>query len=240
MSKGQEKKGKSKTVEVPPLEVKAADGTVLTSFPNEVIVPLRHMVSRLMQANAWPAQVSVIAALREEGVTYTATAIAATIANDWNKTVAVVELNWHTPGLATLLNTTTSTGMAGLLTEGELDTALITTSLPNLFFLPAGELVAEQRPMVSRGAALAVLVDQVKHRFDLVLLDIPAVLTTSDAIPLASLGAACLIVARQGVTPKSKVQAALDDVKHLPMLGVVLNRVKLKTPRFIRRWIPQD
>ena len=238
MSKGKDKK--SKAVEVPPLEVKAADGTVLTSFPNEVIMPLRHMVSRLMQANAWPAQVSVIAALREEGVTYTATAIAATIASDWNKTVAVVELNWHTPGLATLLNTTTSPGVAGLLTEGELDAALITTSLPNLFFLPAGELVAEQRPMVSRGAALAALVDQVKQRFDLVLLDIPAVLTTSDAIPLASLGAACLIVARQGVTPKSKVQAALDAVKHLPMLGVVLNRVKLKTPRFIRRWIPQD
>jgi len=238
VSKGKDKK--SKAVEAPPLEVKAADGTVLASFPNEVIVPLRHMVSRLMQANAWPAQVSVIAALREEGVTHTATAIAATIASDWNKTVAVIELNWYTPGLATLLNTTTSTGVAGLLTEGELDAALIATALPNLFFLSAGELSAEQRPMVSRGAALAAIVAQVKQRFDLVLLDIPAVLTTSDAIPLASLGAACLIVARQGVTPKSKVQAALDDVKHLPMLGVVLNRVKLKTPRFIRRWIPQD
>ena len=238
MSKGKDKK--SKTVEVPPLEVKAADGTVLTSFPNEVIVPLRHMVSRLMQANAWPAHVSVIAALREEGVTYTATAIAATIASDWNKTVAVIELNWHTPGLAALLNTTTSPGVAGLLNGSEMDSALITTALPNLFFLPAGELIAEQRSVTSRSAALASIIDQVKQRFDLVLLDIPAVLTTSDAIPLASLGAACLIVARQGVTPKSKVQAALDDVKHLPMLGVVLNRVKLKTPRFIRRWIPQD
>ena len=210
MSKGQDKK--SKAVEVPPLEVKAADGTVLTSFPNEVIVPLRHMVSRLMQANAWPAHVSVIAALREEGVTYTATAIAATIASDWNKTVAVIELNWHTPGLAALLNTTTSPGVAGLLNGSELDTALITTALPILFFLPAGELIAEQRSVTSRSAALASIIDQVKQRFDLVLLDIPAVLTTSDAIPLASLGAACLIVARQGVTPKSKVQAALDDV----------------------------
>ncbi len=240
MSKGKEKQAKNKAVEVPPLDVKAADGTLLTSFPDTVIVPLRHMVSRLMQANTWPAHVSVIAALREEGVTYTATAIAATIASDWDKTVAVVELNWHMPGLATLLNTTTSTGVAGLLTGGELDTALIATSLPNLFFLPAGELVAEQRPVVSRGAALAAIIDQVKQRFDLVLLDIPAVLTTSDAIPLASLGAACLIVVRQGVTPKTKVQAALDDVKHLPMLGVVLNRVKYKMPRLIRRWVPQD
>ena len=233
------RKGKA-TVEVPPLEVKAADGTVLTSFPNDVIVPLRHMVSRLMQADAWPAQVSVIAALREEGVTYTTVALAAMIAADWSKSIAVIELNWHAPGLATMLNVTTSPGVAGVLGGSELDAALIATSLPNLFFLPAGELVAEQRSVVSRSAALATLIDQIKPRFDLVLLDIPAVLTTSDAIPLASLGGACLIVARQGVTPKTKVQAALDDVKHLPMLGVVLNRAKYKTPRLIRRWIPQN
>lgn len=238
MSKGKGKKAAA--VEAPPLEVKAADGAALASFPDAVIVPLRHMVSRLMQANAWPAHVSVIAALREEGVTYTSVALAATIANDWNKSIAVVELNWHTPGLATLLNATDNPGVAGMLNGGELDAAVIATSLPNLFFLPAGDLIAEQRAVVSRSAALVTLIDHIKQRFDLVLLDIPAVLTTSDAIPLASLGAACLIVARQGVTPKSKVQAALDDVKHLPMLGVVLNRVKYKTPRFIRRWIPQD
>lgn len=234
-------KRKSKAaVEAPPLEVKAADGTLLTSFPNDIVVPLRHMVSRLMQAGTWPAHVSIIAALREEGVTYTAVALAAMIASDWKKTVAVIELNWHTPGLTTLLNTATSAGVASLLDGSDLDAALIATSLPNLYFLPAGELPAEQRSVISRGAALAAVVDRMKQRFDLVLLDIPAVLTTSDAIPLASLGAACLLVVRQGVTPKSKVQAALDDVKHLPQLGVVLNRVKYKTPRFIRRWIPQD
>jgi protein-tyrosine kinase len=235
-------KRKAKAADVaPPLDVKAADGTPLISFQQEIVTPLRHMASQLMQSDRWPAQISIIAALREEGVTYTTVALAATLASDWHKTVAAVELNWHTPGQAALLNTTASGGVAGVLSGStELDAALITTALPNLFFLPAGELPIERRAAVARGAELAAVIDQVKQRFDLVLLDIPAVLITSDAIPLASLGAACVLVVRQGVTPQSKAQAALDDVKHLPMLGVVLNRVKLKTPRFIRHWIPQD
>jgi len=47
-------------------------------------------------------------------------------------------------------------------------------------------------------------------------------------------------VVRHGVTSTSSVQLALDTVKHLPMLGVILNQVSIKTPRWIRALIPQE
>jgi Mrp family chromosome partitioning ATPase len=48
------------------------------------------------------------------------------------------------------------------------------------------------------------------------------------------------MVVRQGVTPTPSVQRALDQVKHLRQLGIVLNQVTIKTPSWLRMLIPQE
>jgi len=48
------------------------------------------------------------------------------------------------------------------------------------------------------------------------------------------------MVIRQGVTPINKVREALDEVKHLPMAGVVLNKIQVHTPQWLLNFIPQD
>ncbi|NJO82711.1 MAG: CpsD/CapB family tyrosine-protein kinase, partial [Blastochloris sp.] len=73
-----------------------------------------------------------------------------------------------------------------------------------------------------------------------VLLDIPAVLYTSDSIALASFSQSVALVTRQGVTPMNAVKSALDEIKHLPVLGVLLNQVRIYTPRLIQHFIPQE
>jgi len=77
-------------------------------------------------------------------------------------------------------------------------------------------------------------------QFDYLVLDIPAIKLTSDAIPLAAHGSAACLVVRQGVTPIADAQRALDDVQQLNMLGVVMNRVRVQTPRVILGLIPQE
>jgi Mrp family chromosome partitioning ATPase len=66
------------------------------------------------------------------------------------------------------------------------------------------------------------------------------VLSSSDAVALASLGSACCVVVQQGVTPINSVRLALDEIKHLPMLGVVLNQVRINTPNWVRNFLPQE
>ena len=93
---------------------------------------------------------------------------------------------------------------------------------------------------MARHDTLKACIKQLSRRFDHILLDVPAVLGTSDAIALASLSTACCLVVRQGITPVSQVRRALDDVKHLSMLGVVLNQAHMSLPNWVGAFVPQE
>jgi Mrp family chromosome partitioning ATPase len=228
-------------IEAEPLELQGADGAPLITFPGVVIQDYRRMITRLINESQLPARVALIATLPEEGVTYTALALGTILANDWCKRVGVIELNWHRPGMLNFVPSSSSPGLAAVLENGaSLDEVLIQTSLEGLALLPAGEMAFGRRTLRARGAELKTVIEQLAARFDHLILDIPAIRLTSDAIPLAALGNAACLVIRQGVTPSPEVKRALDDMQHLQMLGAVLNRVRVQTPRLILGWIPQE
>jgi Mrp family chromosome partitioning ATPase len=231
-------------VETPAAEIKSAGGETWLTVSGESARPLRAMVTRLIQRGEMPARLSLVAALSEEGVSYITLALAAVIAHDLAVSVCAVELNWWWPGMARLLQPAAapaSPGLSAVLAgAATLDDALLPTAAPNLTLLPAGEMDIERRPIVARGAALRETIAQLSARFDHVLLDIPAIRATSDAIPLAALGKACCLVVRQGVTPAQEIRLALDDIEHLPMLGAVLNQVRVATPAWLLKLVPQE
>lgn len=262
MSK-QTRSKKQRGIQDSTLALRAADGTPFHAFPGAVVDNFRRMITGLFHREELPARISMVAALRQEGVTYTTLALATTLANDLAARVCAVELNWQWPGMQALLSppgnkkkgskqqssrqasntanvATSSSGLAAVLSgSATLDEALIQTELPNLALLPAGEMALAQRPYMARSEALKACIEDLNQRFDYVLLDIPSIQATSDAIALASLGTACCLVIQQGVTPVSKVRITLDEVKHLPMLGVVLNKIHVHTPKWIYDFLPQ-
>src|SRR5215207_1991347 len=257
------------------LTLRTAAGAPLYTFPGPVINSMRHLETALMYKGALPARIAMVAALRQEGVTYTTLALATTLAYDLAVRVCVVELNWWSPSVRTeplpenttpksrwrklfptrkpkvdsstahaeseetAIQTIDTTGLAAVLMgNATLDEALIQTSLPNLMVLPAGNLPLAQRPAMARHDTLKACIKQLSRRFDHILLDVPAILGTSDAIALASLSTACCVVVRQGVTPVSHVRRALDDVKHLSVLGVVLNQARMPLPNWVGAFVP--
>jgi Mrp family chromosome partitioning ATPase len=264
------------------LTLRTADGAPLYTFPGSVVTSMRHMETMLLYNDALPARIAVIAALRQEGVTYTTLALATTLAYDLPARICVVDLNWWSPGMHTRADPNTDPdigadgtnkaarpkkrrgkaapdqanaevpdqstlspvnmiGLAAVLTGAmPLHEALVPTALPNLALLPAGIIPSSQRPALARGDALKKCIEQLSRRFDHILLDVPAILSSSDAIALASLGTACCLVIRQGITPINSVRRALDDVKHLAMLGVVLNQTRTFLPGWVRAIVPQE
>ena len=259
------------------LTLRTADGAPLYTFPGSVINSMRHLETSLMYKGALPARIAMVAALRQEGVTYTTLALATTLAYDLDVRVCVVDLNWSSPGVRTepppentiseirprklfrakklksgssaannesenmAIQASGMTGLAAVLMgNATLDEALIQTALPNLMLLPAGNLPPAQRPAMARHDTLKACIKQLSRRFDHILLDVPAILGTSDAIALASLSTACCVVIRQGVTPVSQVRRALDDLKHLSMLGVVLNQARMSLPNWVGAFVPQE
>jgi hypothetical protein len=232
-------------------------------FPNDVIENLRRMTTLLVSQGKLPLRLSLTASLRREGVTHTTLALGAVLANDLNKRVCLVELNWAAPGMYAQCLRIPVRGLEKwnplasfqqpvkqlplqkgigevLLGKAHLNDVLNQTVVPNLTVLSAGEIPDHQQPLIARSAALQTLIEELGQRFDHVILDIPAILPSSDAIALISLSEACCLVIRQGVTHLNMVRRALDDIKHFQVIGTILNRVQIHTPRLIRNFVPEE
>lgn len=220
------------------LDLKTGQGDLLARFPTELIENVRRLVTKVHYKDALPQKLAITSAIRQEGVTYVSWALGTAIASDLQRSVCVVELNWWFP--ADHFQNGEVEGLTAVLQEKQtLEQAIVPTSIKNLDLLPAGNLPRLQRPNTARSQRLHEIIQQLSTQYDHVLLDIPAIRTTSDAIPLASLGDACTLVVHQGITNIGDVRMALDDIAHVPMLGVIMNHVQLKTPSFIMKFIPQ-
>jgi Mrp family chromosome partitioning ATPase len=215
----------------------APDETPLLSVPGEVLEALRYLVARAMRRDTLPARLSLLASARREGVTYLSRALALALVNDLRVRVCAVELNWHWPSP---LPAAAGPGLAGVLVgQATLVQATLPTTNPGLSILPAGELSPADRGFYARSERLKELMAELEQQYDLLILDIPAVEATSDAIPLASLGLAGCLVVSQGKTTVEAARLALDDVDHLPMLGVLMNRARQHTPAAVLRLIAE-
>lgn len=240
-SKGKGKQKQPTTSPVDPIALEMPEGKPLLTINADAVGVYRPMLTRLLSREPLPPRVALVAALPEEGVTYNSIALAATLTTDLPQCALVVELNWWRPGLARTLGEVESKGVAGLL-DGSVtaEQAIVPTKMSNLKFLPAGELAVEKRAEIARSQALRDVIKELAAQCDYLFLDIPALRFTSDAIPLAQLANACMVVVRQGATPVGEVQRALDDVENMKMLGVIMNRVVIKTPKFFMKLLPPE
>lgn len=218
-----------------------AQGEPLYAFAAGTINAMRYMITRLMATNELPKRCALVSALREEGVTYTALALALTLAHDTERRVCYLDLNWWWPAARLRGLPGSEHNVATLLShESALAETLIPTNYRNLSLLLAGNLPVAQRPVVARSSTLPALIAQVSEQFDHLILDIPAILTTSDAIPLTSLGDATCVVVRHGVSTSQLTRQALQQIDHVPTLGVILNRTQSQTPAWLLKWIGQE
>jgi len=71
--------------------------------------------------------------------------------------------------------------------------------------------------------AMRRMLDQLRTRFDRVILDTPPVLPLADVAVLAPMVDGALLVVRAGVTPKPAIENALRAFDTSRLLGVVLN-----------------
>lgn len=116
-----------------------------------------------------------------------------------------------------------------------LDEVIRPTSNPRLSLIQPGVAAFAHRPGLAGDPRLRAVIDELRQRYDHVLLDLPPVLASSEAIILAELADAFVLVVRQGVTSEQHVAAALEELQGSEALGVVLNRVDSSVPKQLRR-----
>ncbi|NJM32111.1 MAG: polysaccharide biosynthesis tyrosine autokinase [Limnobacter sp.] len=106
-----------------------------------------------------------------------------------------------------------------------LDEALVELPDSPLVLLPAGKLVPNPLDLLS-SKRFGLMLDALKARFDVVILDTPPVRLVSDALVVAECCTSMLYVVQSDKTSYKLARRGLQDVRstHARLLGVVLNK----------------
>jgi capsular exopolysaccharide synthesis family protein len=169
--------------------------------------------------------VMVASAVAGEGKTLTASNLALTFSESYQKRVLLVDADLRRPSLHTVFRLDTAMGLGdGLLSAGETK-MLVRQVSPRLAVLPAGRPSSD--PMAGlTSERMRRLLAEARESFDWVILDTPPVMLLPDAHLLASMVDGAVLVVRAGSTPHELVKRASEAIGRSRILGVVLNRAE--------------
>lgn len=155
--------------------------------------------------------VMVTAPTPETGKTATAVNVARACAQAGNRTV-LVECDLRAPSVAGLLGLDAIPGLTDVVAgTAALADAVHTASSSELDFLGPGA-VAEDPGSLLTSPALADLLSHLIERYDVVVLNAPALAAVVDVAVLARRADVVVVVARQGWTTAAELRASLDRV----------------------------
>jgi capsular exopolysaccharide synthesis family protein len=179
---------------------------------------------------------AVSSAIAGEGKTALSLGLGVTIAQDYpDRRVLVVETDLQHPVLAEDFALEPGPGLADCLEQSlPVPMAYRQTYLPNLHLVPAGGPTTSASRLL-RSSRMAMAVDAMRQSHDVVILDLPAILVTSDALLLSDLADGVILVVRSGVTPSALVNKAIEQLDDERLRGVVLNGAQSSLPRWLRR-----
>ena len=214
-----------------------------TSSEQASVATFRNLYTRvLLGLQAQQHQVvGVTSAIAGEGKTTIASGLATALAQDGalmgfggdQDTIVLVECNLGSPPADPRIAVRPGPGLVQLLRgECDLEKAVQSTAVDRLAILPAGD-PTHGFPMAIRAASLPEIIAQLREKYGLVVLDLPAVLSSTDTQVLARLADQLIVVVRAGVTPSKLVRQALDDLGDETILGVVLNDSKAELPAWL-------
>lgn len=125
--------------------------------------------------------------------------------------VCLVDANLRKPALHRLFDQESAHGLSSILCGSGGIELIKKTKIKNLSLLPAGPIPPNPAQLLGSPAMIDLL-DQLKRKYELVLIDAPALLDHPDAGILASLAAGVVFLNRQG-EPEADIRAARDFLK---------------------------
>ena len=207
---------------------------------NAAVAAYRILRTRLLhraRANNWRV-IAVTSAGPNDGKTLTALNLALSMAREKSREIVLLDLDMRNPSVCRALGVQPPHELRDYLERGD--------HLRELFFSVGSDnllIAGSTRPTQNASELLA------SPRFDellrtlrqgavdpVVLIDLPPVLLTDDALVVAPKVDAVLLVASEGVTGRAEFAKALDVLSEFPIAGVALNRAAETTPGYDYRY----
>ncbi len=175
-----------------------------------------------------PQVVLLTSAQRDEGKSTISSNLAVTIAQSGRK-VLLIDCDLRLPKIHTLFGVTSKRGLTDILTgELKVEEAIQDSSYPRLQILASGPLPPNSTELLGSQRMLD-LIEQLKEKFEFIILDSPALLSVADSAVLAPAADNIIVVVAQGLTKRGDVQAVYQQLQNMKVksMGVVINRAEL-------------
>lgn len=158
-----------------------------------------------------------------EGKSFSAANLACTLASSTDQKTLLLEGDLRRPTLSESFGLPAKPGIAEcVLDDGNLSANVYRLEALNLWILPAG--IRHSNPLdVIQSTKLPTLMDQLNSWFDWIIIDSPPMLPLADTSAWARLADGILLVTRQGVTEKRKLQRGLEAIEPDKLIGALLN-----------------
>jgi len=188
----------------------------------------------LSNIGAPPKVIMVTSALPQEGKTTTSINTAVVLAQKGVR-VLLIDADLRRPSIHKTLGMGPHSGLSNVLTGSTtLDDAITRTTIhPNLFVLPAGTPPPNPAELLASSNMRDVL-NQLRERFDHIVIDTPPSLSVTDAVVLSPRADAVVLVIRSGQTTKQALRRSRDTLLQVnaKVVGVLLNAVDLTSPDY--------
>jgi polysaccharide biosynthesis transport protein len=148
--------------------------------------------------------------------------------------VVIVDADLRRPRVASLFGLGRLRGLSDLLAErGNVDDYVVNVGVPNLLVLPAGTLPPNPADVLA-SSQLDVVYRQLQDRFDLILIDSPAVLAVPDALEVGRLVDWALLVMQHTVSTRREVVGTIERLEQVGVRieGGVLNAIDTRSDAY--------
>lgn len=169
-----------------------------------------------------------------DGKTTVAIGLAASLANDFNADVTLVDGDFHTTSIGSEYGLASAEGLVDVLTGHEKLEAVSHRVNAHITVIPAGH-PPHDPARTARSESLGTLIENMKHSSRFVVIDLPAALHSMTAPVLARRCDGVIVVIRAGHTSRRDLERVLRLLKDVKVLGVVMNRHKSRIPRWIEQ-----
>jgi protein-tyrosine kinase len=187
---------------------------------------LRTRVLQRARAQGWTT-IGITSACPNDGKTLTAVNLALCLARDKSSEVTLLDLDMRNPSICKSLGFTPANQIADFL-GGSIGTAGLFSSLRGIegLYIAGGTRSTDHSSELLASPKFEELIGHIKMSTlqPLVIIDLPPILATDDALVLAPRLDAILVVTSEGQTEREQLGRALDHLRDFNVAGLVLNR----------------
>ena len=165
---------------------------------------------------------TITSAAPQEGKTITSLNLGLSFAELRNRRTVVIEADLRLPQFTRLFNLPTGPGLVNVL-QDEAELLDATVEVGPLHLIAAGGRANDRAAQLLHSSRMVSLLEQLRQRYDHVIIDTPPVIELADAGILGAMSDELILIVRMGHTPRTLVDQAVRTLAscNAPVAGVL-------------------